>query len=125
MYRLKILDLTKRSFFIGLALFLTSCATPEYRAERNTCKSIWMSKIPPEFVQEQYNKRQSRQVPSGEVSCYTIGYSTQCTERMKTEYYTTLAVRTVDRNEKYRDTEIKNCTQSKCLQKFGNINCKK
>jgi hypothetical protein len=122
---MKFIDLTKRSFLIGFALFLTSCATPEYRAERNTCKSIWMSKIPPDFVQEQYNKEQSRQVSSGNVTCHTIRRSTICNEQMKTEYYTTLAVRTVDRNEGQRDAEIKNCTQSICLQKFGNINCKK
>jgi len=104
-------------------LVLSGCSSAELRQERDICESTWMSKIPPLYEQEMYNKSQQRQVPTGYSTCSSYGYSIYCNDDMRTEYYTVPAVRTVDRNRTLRDAEIKYCTQSKCIQKFGNAKC--
>ena len=108
---------------IGTVLIITGCASAELRQARSTCTDIWMSKIPPIYEQEMYNKTQSRKVPTGYTSCSGYGNYITCTESMRTEYYTTTAVRTVDRNDYQRDPKIKSCTQKKCTQQLGNSKC--
>ncbi len=111
-----------------IGLFLASCSTTEFREEKGICKATWMKKIPPRFEQETYNKRMSRQVPSGRTNCRTTGYGyslrTTCNAVMQTEYYTVLAVRTVDRNKSRRNAQISSCTRQKCNRKYGNAECK-
>jgi len=105
-------------------LILSGCSSVELRQERDMCKSTWMSKIPPIYEQEMYNKSQTRKVPTGYTTCTGYGNSVSCYETMRTEYYTVPAVRTVDINSDRRDAEIKYCTQNNCKQKFGNAECK-
>jgi hypothetical protein len=106
------------------AIVLGSCGTPEFQAEKGLCEAEWMRKIPPRYEQEMYNQLMSRQVPTGQVTCTTFGYTTNCTQVMRTEFYTVASVRTVDRNKNRRDSNITECTQQKCLQKYGNTECK-
>jgi hypothetical protein len=103
---------------------LAGCGTPEYRAEQSLCKSTWMTKIKPRLEQELYNRTESRQVPTGRTTCKTVGNITNCTQIMRTEYYTVPAVRTVDRNKPRRDAQIDLCTRNRCVEKFGNAECK-
>ena len=118
----------KISALVGLFLMLTSCATTQFREENNICTATWMDKIPPHYEQETYSQIRSRQVPTGQISCSTWGYgyssSTNCTQHMRTEFYTVPAVRTVDRNKNRRDAEISKCTQQRCIFKYGNVECK-
>ena len=110
---------------LGVVLFvLSGCGTPEYRAEQSLCKSTWMTKIKPRYEQELYNRTESRQVPTGQTTCKTFGNTTNCTQIMRTEYYTVPAVRTVDRNKPRRDAQIDMCTRNSCAEKFGNAECK-
>ena len=113
---------------LGLVLMLASCATAEFREEKGICTATWMKKIPPRYEREMYNQLQFRQVPTGQISCTTTGFGysayTNCTQLMRTEYYTVPAVRTVDRNKGRRDTKISACTQQKCTAKYGNVECK-
>ena len=115
-------------FLLGAGLLLASCSTTEFREEKGICTATWMKKIPPRYEQEMYNQTHTRQVPTGQTSCITTGYGysayTNCTQIMRTEYYTTPAVRTVDRNASRRDARISSCTQQKCNQKYGNAECK-
>ena len=112
----------------GLGLLLASCSTPEFRTEESICTATWMQKIPPSFEQEMYNQTLSRQVPTGQTSCTTTGDGnsevTNCTQIMRTENYTAPAVRTVDINESRRNAQISLCTQQKCIQTYGNAECK-
>lgn len=121
-------NMLKKIAFVGSAIFLVSCSTTEYRQERGVCQSIWMKKIPPRYEQEMYNRSMSRQVPTGRTNCITNGFGnyayTTCNDIMRTEYYTVPSVRTVDRNQSRRDTKIAACTQNKCIQKYGNAECK-
>ena len=112
---------------VGSALILAGCTTAEFRQEKSTCTATWMKKIPPRYEQEMYNKTQMRQVPTGQTRCTTTGFGstayTDCTQIMRTEYYTVPAVRTVDRNEGRRDAKIDACTRQKCIAKYGNAEC--
>lgn len=118
----------RRITIVGVALALASCASPEFREEKDICTATWMKKIPPRYGQETYNNIQSRQVPTGQTTCTTTGYGysayTNCTQSMRTEFYTVPAVRTVDRNKGERDERISACTQQKCYAKYGNVECK-
>ena len=108
----------------GLLTVLASCGTPEFRAEQEICKATWLSKIPPRLEQEFYNQSYTRLVPTGRTTCTGVGNSVTCNQVMRTEYYTLPAVRTVDRNKAQRDPQIRECTQQKCAEKFGNVECK-
>jgi len=105
-------------------LFVSACSTAEYSAERNICASTWMSKILPIYEKEIYMRQESRQVPTGQTTCYDYGYSIQCNQTMRTEYYSVPAVRTVDRNAAIRNSKINACTQNMCIKKYGNTECK-
>ena len=110
---------------VGIVLMLASCATTEFREEKSICTATWMKKIPTRFEKELYNKRMSREVPTGKSKCRVNGFGKlSCEAIMTTEYYTVPAVRTVDRNESRRDAKISACTQNKCNQKYGNTKCK-
>lgn len=115
----------RTALFLALASLaaLAGCASPELRAERQSCSAKWYREIPPRLVQEQYNQLESRQVPTGQTTCTTNGNVTTCNQDMRTEYYTVLAVRTVDRNKPRRDARINACTRAACLSKYGNVNC--
>ncbi|MCX7565357.1 hypothetical protein OS189_03235 [Sulfitobacter sp. F26169L] len=108
----------------GAFAMLASCGTPEYRAEQSLCKTSWLNKIKPRFEQELYNRTETRQVPTGQTTCQTVGATTNCIQVMRTEYYTVPAVRTVDRNKPRRDAQIDLCTKNQCVAKFGNAECK-
>lgn len=108
---------------IATVLILTGCASAELRQARSECTDIWMSKIPPIYEQEMYNKTESRQVPTGQTTCTGFGNYITCNEMMRTEYYTTSAVRTVDRKYSERAPKIKACTRQKCTQQLGNSSC--
>jgi hypothetical protein len=108
---------------IGAVLIMSGCSSVEFRQEKDMCESTWMSKIPPVYEQEMYNKSQTRQVSTGQTYCTGYGYSLNCRTRMRTEYYTVPAIRTVDKNEYQRDAEIKSCTRIKCIQRMGNARC--
>ena len=112
------------SLLIGFAMLLVSCSTTEFREEKNICTANWMKKIPPRYEQEMYNKSYTRQVPTGQTTCTGFGNSITCNQIMRTEYYSLPAVRTVDRNKSRRDPQINACTQAKCVQKYGNSECK-
>ena len=109
--------------FFTLSFLLVSCSTPEFRQEQNICTSKWMDKILPRYEQESYLQTLSREVPTGETTCITTGFTTTCKQEMRTEYYSVPAVRTVDRNESRRVAKINACTQNKCLKKYGNATC--
>ena len=115
-------------FLLGAGLLLASCSTTEFREEEGICTATWMKKIPPRYVKETYNKKMSRKVPTGKITCdtYTIGSytSTDCEQVMRREYYTVPAVRTVDKNKSRRVAQISSCTRQKCNRKYGNAECK-
>lgn len=109
---------------VGAAVFLVSCVSSEYREEKGICEARWIKKIPPRLEQEWYQMPQFRQVPTGQVTCTTVGGFTNCNQIMTTEVYYVPAVRTVDRNSYRRDPQISACTQKKCIAKYGNKECK-
>ena len=118
----------RRISFLGVGVLLASCATNEFKEEKVICTAMQMKEIPPRYEQERYDETHSRQVPTGETNCTTVddGYSVQtnCKQIMKTEYYKTPAVRTVDRIASRRDAQIAACIQQRCNQKYGDAQCK-
>ena len=110
----------------AINIILISCSTPEFKQMKRSCKSIWLDKMPPNYIQENYMRSLTRQVPDGTVSCMSYGSNyqfTDCKQGMKTEYYSVPAVRTVDTNLSKRNFEINSCTRNNCIRKFGNANC--
>lgn len=103
---------------------IASCATPEYRSMENGCRSKFMAEIPPVFKQEMYNETHTREVPTGQTTCTGYGYTINCQQEMRTEYYTLPAVRTVDIYQSIRNSKIQICAQTACVQQYGNAECK-
>lgn len=109
---------------LSALILMSSCSTPEFREEKAICTTTWMSKLPPKYEQELYNEPRTREVPTGQTNCAKNGNSMTCIDVMRTEYYTVPVVRTVDRNKAERDARISVCTQNRCLETFGNAECK-
>lgn len=106
----------------GLIL-LSSCGTPEYRAERTQCEAEWMLKIPPVHRQEPVTKYRSERRPTGEVNCEMVGTSTICQPVTETVSVPYTAIETVDIRKTQRDAQIKACAARACAAKYGNSQC--
>ncbi|MEL0105997.1 MAG: hypothetical protein VW802_03525 [Rhodospirillaceae bacterium] len=112
-----------------LPIFLTACATAEYRAAWDSCKAEWFAKIPPKFEQKLVQRTRYETVPDGNVNCNTttIGNnsSTNCTQGTRQIAIPYTAAVTVDVNKPQRTARIKACTEVKCFAQYGNAVCEK
>ena len=113
-----------RIFVFCALIFLTACATPQYREEEGVCVNIWLNKLPREYVREWYDKTMTREVPTGVSTCTRTATGFTCKQETKTEHYTVPAARRVDRNADLRDQRIRACTKNRCLRKYSNPLCK-
>ncbi|MCI2394911.1 hypothetical protein [Aliiroseovarius sediminis] len=111
--------------FAAFVIVLSSCGTPEFRAERTHCEAEWLLKIPPVYRHETVTKFRSIERPSGETICETVGKTTKCKPVMKTisEPYTT--IETVDIRKTQRDAQIASCAARACTAKYGNTKCER
>jgi hypothetical protein len=103
--------------------FLTSCGTPEYRAERTQCEAEWMLKIPPVYRKQLVTKYRSERRPTGETQCETNGATTLCQPVMEMVSVPYTAFETVDIRKRQRDAQIAACAARACSAKFGNSKC--
>lgn len=112
--------------FIGFGALLTvvACATPQFKAEEQSCSATWSAKIPPIFQQQLVNRTRTIQVPTGQMTCTYYGYTQQCNQIMRTEYIPYTAVETVDIRAPERNRHIASCTAAACSKKYGNAECK-
>lgn len=110
---------------VGVAGFvlLSSCGTPEYRAEKSHCEAEWMLKIPPVYRQEIVTKYRNEERPTGETVCETTGTTTNCKPVLKTVSVPYTAVETVDIKKAQRGPQISSCTARACVTKYGNSKC--
>lgn len=106
----------------GLA---AGCATPEYHQARQVCSTEWEIKIPPQYQQVLVNRSRAIKVPDGTSKCTTSGNTTRCEQGMRTEWIPYVEAETVDLNQRERDLQIAQCTQSRCIERYGNPDCKK
>jgi hypothetical protein len=120
----RLASFSKGAVLFGSLVALASCGTAEYQATRSSCTATWMQKIPPVYEQELYNQTQYREVPTGETTCTSTGGTITCKQIMRTEAYTVVAVRTVDRAESRRVVQIDACTKEACTRQYGNAECK-
>lgn len=109
---------------MAACLALAACATPEYRQEQDICTAEWMQKIPPEYEQRLVNRTRAIEVPTGQTTCRKVGDVVQCQQIMRTEFIPYTTVETVDVNKARRDPKIRACTQSACMARYGNPECK-
>ena len=108
----------------ALCGLLAACGTPEYQQTRQVCFQEWAAKIPPAYQQVLVNKERAVEVPDGTSSCTKTGNTTNCKQGMRREWIPYTAVETVDANEPERNRRILQCTQSQCIQDYGNPDCK-
>ncbi len=111
--------------FLCLAglIALSSCGTPEYRAERQHCEAEWMLKIPPVYRQEVVTKYRTEERPTGRTTCTTTGTVTNCQQIMQTISVPYTEVETVDIRAAQRNPQIESCAARACMAKYGNSKC--
>lgn len=107
----------------AMLTLLSTCGTPEYRAERMHCEAEWMLKIPPVFRQEVVVKERSEQRPSGATTCETTGSTTKCKPVMETVRVPYTTIETVDIRKVQRAPQIESCAARACLATYGNSKC--
>ena len=130
----------KKIVLTGIVLLLASCSTSpkssartdEWREVRNICEATWDKKIPPLYKRVRYNAERRREIPTGQVTCHTTGYTnmfghsfnrSNCQQIMRTEIYYVPSVETVDMNNERRQEKTWSCTKNMCLKKYGNEDC--
>lgn len=102
---------------------LSSCGTPEYRAERKHCEAEWLLKIPPVYRQEAVTKYRSEERPTGRSTCTTAGTVTNCQQIMETVSIPYTDIETVDIKARQRDPQIASCAAKACAATYGNSKC--
>lgn len=111
-------------FLCATGLFaLSSCGTPEYRAERKYCEAEWLLKIPPVYRQEIVTKYRTEQRPTGQSTCTTTGTVMNCQQAMMTISIPYTDVETVDIRASQRNPQIEACAARACSEKYGNSKC--
>ena len=122
-----------KTFFLSCLsacfVLLAGCATPEYKAAYQECSPGAFSQYPEDKVRSFEMRQRWIQVPTGQVSCVTVqdashNKQTVCTPIMSMSSITVMEPVIVDRNEEPRRRLISACTQSLCVQRFGNEDCK-
>ena len=118
------------NYFLFLLVSFVSfgCATytDEYISARSLCKETALQKFPINTVQELGNVSVPQRTPYS-VTCtppIAAGYAPICTQNYITTYITTVQVFNVDKNQESRDDYVERCTNSSCMAKFGNYDCK-
>lgn len=106
------------------SIALSSCGTPEYRAEKTQCEAEWLLKIPPVYRREVVTKYRSEERPTGETTCTTEGATTNCQQVMQTVSIPYTDVERVDIKARQRNPQIKACAARACSAKYGNDACK-
>lgn len=108
----------------GALLFIASCSTPQYEAEKNLCAEKWFKILPANMVQRQQTEYRTERRFTGRQTCETRD---QGRIVCKADYidieipYSVLV--DVDLNKPERDARIKSCTQQACSLKYGNMAC--
>lgn len=102
---------------------LSSCGTPEYRAERKQCEAEWLLKIPPVYRQRPVTEYRTEQRPTGRTTCTTTGTVTQCQDIMETVSIPYTTIETVDIRKRQRTPQIDACAARACSASYGNAKC--
>ncbi len=121
---------------LAAILVLPACTTPEFRLTHNQCQGDALRQYP--VVHQPQVVRRSRQVevPDGSTVCESqtmknkdAGSQMSATRsvcrpgtRPMTEYFDETVM--VDMNEGARYAQTEHCVRERCLQRYGNQNCK-
>ena len=118
------------------ALTMAGCATPEYRAVRDSCAAQWLQKMSPEYETRETTLFRYEEVPDGTETCTTerirdtqdpdrVVYTTKrtCTPNTKRIEVPYLALETIDVRKTARDAQIRDCTARSCRASHGNVSC--
>ena len=109
----------------GLAA--TGCATREWMAESDLCRSIWTAKIPPIWQQRLVERSRYEDVPDGNIKCSTVQdgktAKTQCTQGKRRIWIPYTTFETFDLNYAARESNVAQCIAENCARKFGNAAC--
>ncbi len=100
------------------------CATHEYVEAWKVCSREWAGRIPADYRQVLVSRERRTEVPDGTETCTTIGTSRRCEKGMRTEWVPYTAVETVDANAGQREQRTRECTEARCVQVYGNPDCK-
>ncbi len=110
------------------ALWLTACATPEYRSAQSECQPQALAQFPVVQVSSMVTMHRVIQVPTGQSHCTTTQQGqvaqTICNPVMRPEFIPYQQMVVTDANEAARDAAIKSCANQLCLQRYGNPDCK-
>ena len=108
---------------IVLGSLAAACATPERLQARLDCAREWEMLIPPRYQPVFATGHRRATVPDGTSSCTTRGDTRSCRQGTRTEWVPYTEVLTVDVNAGARNLRIARCTDTRCLDAYGNAEC--
>ncbi|MCY4033190.1 MAG: hypothetical protein OXF19_04080 [Hyphomicrobiales bacterium] len=118
-----------RIMFLGIAVLLAGCTTPEYQAQRSACESIWLAKMPPRYEEVVRTDYHYIEIPSGKSVCVTKTSEDGSVHKICEESTQEIPIPhtrtvTVDSREIARGAQIEICVHNACLKRYGDPRCR-
>jgi hypothetical protein len=113
-----------RWFALSLLVWLTGCATQEYRRVEAECTPAALHDYPAEMVHGTVTRQRMVPIFMGR-SCSTApGGNTICHDLVQQQWVPYQESVVMDRNEEIRNSAIRACAKNLCVQRYGNAECK-
>ena len=113
-----------RWFVLALTVWLTGCATQEYRRVEAECTPAALHDYPAELVHGTVTRQRMVPIFMGR-SCSTMpNGNTVCHDLVQQHWVPYQESVVMDRNEEVRNSAIRACAKNLCWQRYGNLECK-
>ena len=109
---------------ILVGLWLTGCATQEYRRVQAECLPAAQHDYPPELVHGTVTRQRMVPIFMGRSCSVAPGGGTICHDVVQQQWIPYQESAVIDRNEAVRNSAIESCAKNLCLQRYGNAECK-
>jgi hypothetical protein len=107
-----------------LLVFLTGCATQEYRRVQAECVPAAQQDYPPDLVHGMVTRQRMVPIFMGRTCSVSPGGGTICHDLVQQQWVPYQESVVIDRNEAVRLSAIESCAKNLCLQRYGNAQCK-
>ena len=113
-----------RWFALSLLVWLTGCATQEYRRVEAECTPAALHDYPAEMVHATVTRQRMVPIFMGRTCSTAPSGNTICHDLVQQQWVPYQESVVMDRNEEVRNSAIRACAKNLCAQRYGNAECK-
>lgn len=112
-----------RWFVLSLLVWLTGCATQEYRRVEAECTPAALQDYPAEMVHATVTRQRMVPIFMGRSCSVSSRGGTICHDLVQQQWVPYQESVVMDRNEAIRNRAIQACAKNLCAQRYGNAEC--